>query len=130
LLKSGSTTRTKAQLSTVAQDGPRVPKRQPAKPRNRRAKVLIVVGIVVLLVVVAGTLLLSGGGDDAGPPIGEPPGGGEGEDDWSLELALVGAVTGVGSLVLGIADFVRNSVRYSRDRRGATTDWQHPGGYL
>ena len=118
-------------MVTVAQDGSPAPGPQAAKPRNRRAKGLIGFGIVVLLVVVAGTLLLSGAGDDAGaPPIGEPPGGGEGEDDWGLELALVGAVTGVGSLVLGIADFVRNSVRYSRDRRRATTDWQHPGGYL
>jgi hypothetical protein len=116
-------------MVTVAENGSPGRGPQAAKPTNRRAKVLIGLGIAVLLVVVVGTLLLFGDGDDA---TTTPPGVAEGDDgsDWSLELAVVGAVTGVGSLVLGIADFVRNSLRYSRDRRRATADWPDPGGYL
>jgi hypothetical protein len=44
-----------------------------------------------------------------------------------VTLAAIGALTGVGSLVLGIADYVRSSMRYSRERRRADAEWPNRG---
>jgi hypothetical protein len=80
----------------------------------------IVILQVVVVVTVATTWLVDQELSDAG-----------GEDgDGTLVLAAVGALTGAGSLALGIADYVRNSLRYSRERRRTDADWRRPGGYL
>jgi hypothetical protein len=59
-----------------------------------------------------------------------------GDSDTALDgpevawTAAVAALTGVGSLALGIAEFVRDSVRYRRERRSTQPDRRDDRGYL
>jgi hypothetical protein len=91
------------------------------KPSHRRARRFITAGVVLLVFVAVFFVTTTA-------PMGDSATAADGpEVAWT---AAVAALAGVGSLALGVAEFVRDSVRYRRERRSASADRQDDRGYL
>lgn len=103
------------------------PGRRLAVSSRARAIVMAVVGVTLLMLAVWIIAVEFRVTQEATTLPGDDTDGGGG--GWILFFAGVGAGTGFGALVLGIADFVRNSLRYRRERRRLIDDWRDDRGY-
>jgi hypothetical protein len=104
---------TMVHVASEPPDGARSPR--PRKAGSRRANRLMITGaiLVILGVVLALTARTTYGAEDTGA-------------DWTGPVI---ALTGAGTLALGFAHFVRDSMRYRREQRRADTESSDNRGY-